>query len=425
MPTDDLPPPAPGSSGLGPSSERPAPEPWTAEIHPVVESAAPGAGAAGYGLLDFHEVPAELGVFDTEPDWTGGSYRVYAAWSEADCIRYGQGERYDFCISRRHHNYYHDYRARYRSTYYFVYDAARSPFDKTHVTVVAARPDGSYGFTYANNAEDYDTRRLRNDLDHFLTTKPGLEQAKALFTCQPPTPVETADVEAARAAGAGKGAFEVLTLTQQLMFVRLGTPLTGAEYAQAPDEVREAYISRAHLLTDPQAHCSTEAQRRRSAQLFRLFNEADRLHTADWLQRYPLPSPAIVAAHHAPRWPSRAAESAAWRCPATAPPLLSAMEEGKAAVGPLVSGPDGSLCLTMLQRAVAANPPALFPVQELAAHPPGAAGGAVIIARQGSGFAVLSGNVHVAQANLAGEVDLVVRLATRANLAYARIEVAG
>ena len=64
-------------------------------------------------------------------------------------------------------------------------------------------------------------------------------------------------------------------------------------------------------------------------------------------------------------------------------------------------------------------------MQELAAHLSVAVGGAVIIARQGSGFAVLSGNVHVAQANLAGEVDLVVRLATRANLAYARIGVVG
>ena len=98
MPTDDLPSPAPGSLGLGPSSERLVPEPRTAEIYPVVESVAPGAGTAPCGLLDFHEVPAELGVFDTEPDWTGGSYRVYAARSEADCIRYGQGKRYDFCI---------------------------------------------------------------------------------------------------------------------------------------------------------------------------------------------------------------------------------------------------------------------------------------------------------------------------------------
>ena len=421
MTPDDMPSPAPGSPDLEPSPERPMPELRPAGIHPVPASAAVGTEAPRDGQVVWHEAPAELGVFDTEPDWTDGRYRVYAAHSEADCIRYGQGKRYDFCISRRHQNSYHDYRARYQSSYYFVYDAACSPLDKTHVTVVAARPDGSCEFTYANNAEDYYTRQLRNDLDHFLTTKPGLEQAKALFTCQPLTPQEMADVHAARAASSGMVAFEALTPEQQLMFVRLGTPLTDAKYAQAPTEVRDAYISRAHLLTDQQAGCSTETQRRRSAQLFRLFNESERMHTADWLMHYPSPPPAIVAAHYIPQWPSNAAELTAWRRPPTAFLSPSVIDAEKAEVGPLVSGPDGNLCLTQLQRAVAANPLALFPVQELTANPTGAASGLVIIARQGSGFMVLTGNALVIQAQMVGDVNLVVRLATRANLASAQV----
>ena len=411
MTTDYLPSPAPGTPDRHGADDD----------HPVVESAAAGKEAARWDVLNLTEASTELRVFDTEPDWTDGRYRVYTAHNEADCIRYGQGKRYDFCISRRHHNYYHDYRARKQASYYFVYDGACPPLDKTHVTVVAARPDGSHEFTYANNAEDYDTRRLRNDLDHFLSTKPGLEQAKTLFTCQPLTPDEATDVLAAQAANSDRGAFEALTPAQRLMFVRLGIPLTDAEYAQAPSEVREAYISRAHLLTDLQASCSTEPQRRRSAQLFQLFNVVERLHTADWLQRYPPPTPAMMAAHYTPQWPSNAADSEAGRGPATDSFSALVMEDGEVEVGPVISGPYGSLYLTRLQRAVAASAPTLFPVQELEPDATGATSGPVIIARIGQGYVVLTGNTHVIQAQMVGDVDIVVRLATRANLAYARV----
>ena len=364
---------------------------------------------------------AELGVFDTDPDWTDGRYWVYAACGEADCIRYGQGKRYDFCISRRHHNYYHDYRTRHNATYYFVYDGACGPLDKTHVTVVAARSDGTHEFTYANNAEDYDTRQLRNCLDRFLLTKPGLEQAKALFTCQPLTPEETTDVVAARAAISGPLAFEALTPAQQLLFVHLGNPLTDAIYTQAPHEVREAYIDRAHLLTDPQAGCSTEAQRQRAAQLLRLYNVAERQHTADWLKAYPPPHPRIVTAHYLSAWPPKAADLPAWRGPAASPSTPPAMKVEKAEGGPAISGPTGPVSLTGLRRAVAANPPVLFPVQELTNNPNGTAAGPVIIARQGGGYVVLTGTTLLKWAQMSGDVDIVVQLATRANLACARV----
>lgn len=362
----------------------------------------------------------EFSIHDCEPDWTDGRYRVYAAWGEADCIRYGQGKRYDFCVSRRHHNYYHDYRARYNSSYYFVYDDACSPYDKTHVTVVAACSDGSHGFTFATNEEDSDTRRFGKSLARFLATKPGLERAQGLFVCQPLTPAETADISAARSVVAGNVAFDALTPAQQLMYVRLGSPLTDAGYEQAADEVRDAYIARAHLLTDHQASCSTEAQRRRAAQLFRLYNAAERLRTAAWLQAYPLPTPAIVTAHYTSAWPPGAANLANWCAPT--PTLPAVMEAGGEGPGPMTNGTTGKLCLSRLEQAVAANPPALFPVQELRANPSGAASGQVIIARQRDGLMVLTGNALLSQAQLDGEVDITVRLATRANLAYARAE---
>lgn len=362
-----------------------------------------------------------FGIQDCEPDWSDGRYRVYAARGEADCMRYGQGRRYNFCISRRHHNYYHDYRARYNSSYYFVYDDACSPHDKTHVTVVAARSDGTHDVIYATNSADYDTRRIGGSLERFLATKPGLAKAKELFTCQPLTPAEMTDVRAARAAASGEVAFETLTPAQQLMLVRLGTPLTDAEYAQAPNEVREAYISRAHPLTDEQAWCSTEAQRRRSAQLLRLHNEAERLHPAEWLSAYPAPEPAIVAAHHITLWPPSAAALATWHG-STAPASLPVREGGENLSSPCIAGPDGKLCLTKLQQVVATCAPALFPVQELAINSNSAAAGPVIIARQRDGYLVLTGNAELGRAQMAGDVDIPVRQATRAHLAYARVE---
>ncbi|GAA4020314.1 hypothetical protein GCM10022408_37860 [Hymenobacter fastidiosus] len=367
-------------------------------------------------LPEFTAALSELRVFDIEPDWANDRYRVYAARSEADCIRYGQGKRYDFCICRRHHNYYHDYRARYNSSYYFVYDSACAVFDKTHVTVVAVRPDGSCEFTYANNAEDYYTRQLGNSLDRFLATKPGLEQAKALFSCDPLTPAEVADVATVRAASAGTISFAALTPAQQLQFVQLGNTLTDAAYAQAPVAVREAYISRAHLLTDAQAASSTEPQRRRAAQLFRLYNVKEQHLSADWLTQYPPPSPASVAAHHTSQWPPSAADLAGWGWPATTPTVPPVMEDLKADVGLASAGPDDNRWLKRLHRAVAANPQVLFPVQELVENPTGVAAGPVIIARQDKGYVVLVGNAQVRQAKITGEVDIVVRLATRANV---------
>ena len=364
----------------------------------------------------------EFGIEHCEPDWTDGRYRVYVAGGEADCIRYGQGKRYDFCISRRHHNYYHDYRARYNSSYYFVYDDACSPQDKTHVIVVAAVFDGSHGVIYANNMADYDTRRIGGSLERFMATKPGLEQVKEMFTYQPLTPAEVADIDAARAVGSGALAFQALPPAQQLMFVRRGSPLADAEYAQASTEVREAYISRAHLLTDEQARSSTEAQRRRAAQLFRLYNVTERLHTAQWLQGYPLPHPAIVAAHYTSAWPPSAADLANWHrsVPISLPQPDAAAEND--APGRIIPGPDGNLCLHRLEQAVAVNPAALFPVQELRENSTGAVSGQVIIARQQDGFVVLSGNDLVRKAQMAGDVDIAVRLATRANLACARAD---
>lgn len=360
----------------------------------------------------------EFGIEHCEPDWADGRYRVYIAEGEADCMRYGQGKRYDFCISRRHHNYYHDYRARYNSSYYFVYDDACSPQDKTHVIVVAACADGSHGVVYANNAADYDTRRIGGSLDRFLATKPGLEHAKDMFTCQPLTPAEMADIKAARAVGAGAEVFQALTPAQQLMFVRLGSPLTDAEYMHASSEVLEAYISRAHLLTDEQARSSTEAQRRRAAQLFRLYNVAERQLTAEWLQGYPLPAPAIVAAHYTSTWPPSAADMADWRIatPASGPVL----NEGSEVPGYLISGLEGTLDLTRLHQAMATNPSALFPVHELVENPAGTASGTVIVARHHNGFVVLTGNALLREAQTAGDIDIMVRLATRANLACAR-----
>ena len=363
-----------------------------------------------------------FGIQDCEPDWSDGRYRVYAARDEADCMRYGQGRRYNFCISRRHHNYYHDYRARYNSSYYFVYDDACSPHDKTHVTVVAARSDGTHDVIYATNSADYDTRRISGSLERFLATKPGLAKAKELFTCQPLTPAEITDIKAARAAATGAVAFEALTPAQQLMLVYLGIPLTDAEYAQAPNEVREAYISRAHLLTDQQARCSTEAQRRRSAQLFKLYNETERLHPAEWLSAYPAPEPAIVAAHHITLWPPSAAALATWHS-STAPGLASlpVREGGEDLGGPCIAGPDGKLCLTKLQKVVATGAPTLFPVQELEENPDGAVAGPVIIARLRDGYVVLTGNAELGRAQMAGDVDIPVRLSTRAHLAHARV----
>ena len=337
-------------------------------------------------------------------------------------MRYGQGRRYNFCISRRHHNYYHDYRARYNSSYYFVYDDACSPHDKTHVTVVAARSDGAHEVIYATNSADYDTRRIGGSLERFLVTKPGLAQAKELLTCQPLTPAEITDISAARAAASGEVAFEALTPAQQLMLVRLGTPLTDAEYAQAPNEVREEYISRAHLLTDEQANCSTEVQRRRSAQLLRLYNETEGLHNAEWLGAYPPPDPAVVAAHHITLWPPGAAALATWRRPAAPAPPPPVRAGGEDSGGPCIAGPDGNLCLARLQRIMATSMPALFPVQELAEYAGGAAAGPVIIARQRDGFVVLTGNAGLSRAQVAGDLDIPVRLATQAHLAYARVE---
>lgn len=368
-------------------------------------------------LPDPNAALSELRVFDIEPDWTDGRYRVYSAHSEADCIRYGQGKRYDFCISRRHHNYYHDYRARYNSSYHFVYDSGCPVHNKTHVTVVAVRPDGSCEFTYANNAEDYHTRQLGNNLDRFLATKPGLEQAKALFTCDPLTPDEVADVAAARAAMAGTVSFAALAPAQQLQFVQLGGPLSDAAYAQAPVGVREAYISRAYLLTAQQAAASTEPQRRRSAQLFRLYNEKERHLSADWLTHYPPPSPARVAAYRTSQWPPSAADLASWGWPATTPVGLSVMEAQKEGVGPSGAGPGDIQWLSRLQRALAATTPVLFPVHELAENPVEVAAGPVIIARQDRGYVVLAGNAQVTEAKMTGEVDIVVRLATRVTLA--------
>ncbi|AIZ65376.1 hypothetical protein PK28_17020 (plasmid) [Hymenobacter sp. DG25B] len=360
-----------------------------------------------------------FGIEDCEPDWTDGRYRVYIAWGEADCIRYGRGKRYDFCISRRHHNYFHEYRARYNASYYFVYDDDYNPMHKAHVVVVGAGADGSFGFTNATNASDYDTRQLGNGLDRFLASKPGLEKARHLFLSRPLSQMDTEDVRAARAVIAGNASFASLTPTQQLMFVRLGTPLSDQEYEQAPTEIREAYISRAHLLTEQQAAHSTEAQRRRAAQLFRLFNEGERLHTAAWLNDYPLPDPAIVAAHHVPRWPSAEPAPARFGLASVRLPLAP---EGEISLDSFTAGPHAMLRLARLQQAVLAGmPPRLFPVQELEINPQGAANGPVIIARKAACYVVLSGNDHLRLAQMSGEVDLVVRLATRSQLAHAYV----
>lgn len=362
----------------------------------------------------------ELTIADCEPDWTDGRYRVYIAHNEADCIRYGQGKRYDFCISRRHHNYYHEYRARYNASYYFVYDDDCNSMQKSHVMVVAAGVDGSFGFINATNSSDYETRQLGTDLDLFLAGKPGLEQARHLFVSRPLSQTDTENVRAAQAVVAGSTSFASLTPAQQLMLVRLGTPLSDLEYEQAPTEIREAYISRAHLLTDRQAALSTEAQRRRAAQLFRLYNEGERLHTASWLSGYPLPEPAIIAAHHVPRWPSAEHYPAH---PEPAPAQLPISIESR--VGAFAAGPEGMLRLGRLRPAVLAQAtPRLFPVQELQINPAGAADGPVIVARQVDHYVVLSGNDHLRQAQMTGEVDLVVRLATRAQLTHASVAAA-
>ena len=385
----------------------PPPEPTP----PLSFTNQPTPGTAAEAIPEYRV----FGIHDCEPDWSDGRYRVYAARGEADCMRYGQGKRYDFCISRRHHNFYHEYRGRYNASYYFVYDDDCNPMHKDHVMVVGARADGSFDFTNATNASDYDTRQLGNGLDRFLAGKPGLEMARHLFLSRPLSQTDAEDVRAAQAVVAGSTSFTSLTPAQQLMFVRLGIPLSDQEYEQAPTAIREAYISRAHLLTDRQAAHSTEAQRRRAAQLFRLFNEGDRLRTAAWLNGYPLPDPAIVTAHHVPRWPS-AEPSPVRSGPARLP--LPAGEE--ISVGSFAAGPSGMLRLARLQQAVLAEaPPRLFPVQELQSNPEGAAEGPVIIARQADGYVVLSGNDHLCRARGAGEIDLVIRLATKAHLTHA------
>ena len=330
----------------------------------------------------------EFGVNDTTPDWTDGRYRVYIAKNEHDCIRYGQNQRYGFCISRRNDNYYHDYRAKFNASYYFVYDTALSAYDAKHITVISARSDGSYEFTFANNAQDHNTRKFNGNLDAFLATKPGLEKARAMFVCNPLSGEEETQISAARGAE-GEG-FSELTAEQQLTYVRLGRLLSDEQYKQAPLAVRDAYIARAHMLTDAQAAVSTENQRRRAAQLYHRYNKVDKAKPAAWLAQYP--------AAEAPQ--GVVAQSTMW------PPTSDAVEGwfGKAKATQLSESAGQSVANGYW-----------FPLGELLWDPltilsEGADYGAVTVLRLDEGFQVLTGLAHVRQAQAAGQLEVAAQL---------------
>jgi hypothetical protein len=289
----------------------------------------------------------EFSVNETPADWEDGRYKVFVAHNENDCIRYGQNKRYGFCISRRENNFYHDYRAKHNASYFFVYDTGVSPYDPTHITVISARADGGYDFTFANNAEDYRTRKFKGNLDAFLATKPGLEKARHLFVPTPLTDQESSDVAQARAASPEvptekRVPFASLNPAQQSTYLKLGYSLSNPEYEGASPAIRDLYISRAHMLTDEQAAVSTEAQRRRAATLFWRYNRVDKQHPAAWLSAYPLTDTTQSGTGSTPNgsvWPPAASAVATWFGSAKSPAVNTAaatslLKEASLPVGP-------------------------------------------------------------------------------------------
>ncbi len=358
----------------------------------------------------------EFSVNDSEPDWTDGRYRVFIAHGENDCIRYGQNQRYGFCISRRQNNYYHDYRAKHNASYYFVYDTQLSPYDKKHITVIAARQDGSYEFTYANNSQDYDTRKLNANLDTYLATKPGLEKARAMFVSKPLTDGETSQVAAARQVLAAQGVgYEQLTPEQQQTYVRLGGILSDDNYTLSDVATRDTYIARAHMLTNSQASLSTEAQRKRAAQLFWRYNEVDKKNPASWLHQYPLVEPAAGGAKPV-AWPPQASAVPTWfgaQKTGSSPLFECACEDQR------VSTPAGDLSWQKLQSVATDKPVHAFPVDELTVLD-AADEREPLVARLAEGLVAITGGAHLLAARGNGELYVCGRHLTREDIAYAQ-----
>jgi hypothetical protein len=360
----------------------------------------------------------EFSVNDTPPEWTDGRYRVYAAATEGDCIRYGQNERYGFCISRRQNNYYHDYRAKNNAAYYFVYDTQLTPFDKKHITVISAHQDGTFGFTYANNSEDYDTRSLKGSLDKYLATKPGLEAARALFVPRPLSPMEATDVAAARQVAAAEGeGFAELSPAQQMTYVRLGKLLSDPGYAAAPPALRELYIARAHMLTDAQAAASTEGERRRAAQLFWRHNVIDKDHPAAWLTDYPQTDAQADKARSgkASSWPPAPSAVADWFGPAKPAPTPLEESVDPRQFGLLRAGSYGQRLAVVLGQ----RPSRELPLSELRWDSNDQDHGPVNFVRLNEAYVALTGGAGIEAAYQAGEFSVAARFITADDRHYA------
>ena len=180
-------------------------------------------------LVDSSVVAAgkqDLKQVEDKPIFENEEFRVFLADSKEKAQKYGQGAKYNFCISRFDGgNLYHGYRSR-GATFYFVYmnesmiERINAPAE---LLVIHAYPDGKYQINYAkpNSDEDIKVPELLRILDIDEKT------FSQVFKNEPLTPEEKRIYEEINSK---ISILNLKNINDRLMFIELGKEIRSNQW---------------------------------------------------------------------------------------------------------------------------------------------------------------------------------------------------
>jgi len=157
-----------------------------------------------------------------KPYFENDGVTVYYADTKEKAIKYGQGSKYGFCISRLDFgNLYHGYRKN-GATFYFVYFKQPQEKAKEGFVVIHAYPNNRYNINYATENRDFDKTK-KDILDEFPILTNVFDKLKY-------QPLSAKEEQLYNVVEKTKSITDLKTVDLQLMYIELGKEIQDDEW---------------------------------------------------------------------------------------------------------------------------------------------------------------------------------------------------
>ena len=185
------------------------------------------------------KVDIEDKQIDEKPIYEDDNVQIFLGNSKEKCIKYGQGRKYGFCISRLDNsNLYHGYR-KDGATFYFIYFKNKESQNKApeNLIVIHAYPDNQYQINYSTpNRDDRITKDeileqfpvLEPIFDKIIKYIPHSEKEERIYNIIQNT----------------QSINDLKTLDDKLLFIEMGKEIENSDWKNIPENILQTILSK-------------------------------------------------------------------------------------------------------------------------------------------------------------------------------------